>query len=467
MTGRPQSPRIALVVDSPRRDLRGLTLLAYQLAIRGAEVFVVPMYQQGYDLPLLAPDLVVANYARESNRGLLESYRDSGVRVAVLDTEGGVLSESGYDSPDNWAASFRDSGLADLVDNYCFWGQAVYDAFRQHSGMDEASLALTGCPRYDICNQPWASLLTYSRSGFILVNTNFSAINPAFTRSDADEQRLFRVQGWDASYVQDLFAELHRVFPRYLDAVEAIARAAPGRTVQIRPHPFESEAVYRERFADIPNVIIDGRGDIFNAIHGAECVVHLNCGSSVDAARMGKTPISMEFLNTEVMRRHAPLPSRVSCHAASLDDLLGLVGDSSLRASRYDLVQARREIKPWYHLSDGRAAERVADFLLAKVGKTTREARRSLGAALRGGRLRPSLRQYLLGGLSLAAGSYVASMAVNRLQSARRGKHIDHAAVSELIALYRQLDGGPELQVSRLRSPIAGQALSSFSVRTL
>ena len=465
MSGHCQSPRIALIVDNPRRDLRGLVLLAYQLAKRGAEIFVVPMYQQGYDLPLLAPDLVVLNYARESNRGLLESYRDLGIRVAVLDTEGGVLSESGFDSPSNWAASFRSSGLADLVDDYCFWGQAVYDAFRQFAGVDEASLALTGCPRYDVCNLPWSSLLTYARSGFILVNTNFSAINPAFTRSDADEQRLFREQGWDAGYVQNLFAELHSVFPRYLDVVEAIARAVPGRTVQIRPHPFENEAVYRERFADVPNVIIDGKGDIFNAIHGAECVVHLNCGSSVDAARMGKMPISMEFLNTEIMRRHAPLPSRVSCNATSLYDLLALISDPLLRGARYDLIKARREIEPWYHLSDGRAAERVADFILSRGGKTTRGARRSLSAVLRGGRIRPSFRQFLLGGLSLVAGSHFASLAVERLQSARRGKHIEYAAVREMVALYRQLDDGPELQVNPLRSPIAGQALSSLSIR--
>jgi len=464
LSGHCQSLRIALIVDNPRRDLRGLVLLAYQLAKRGAEVFVVPMYQQGYDLPLLAPDLIILNYARESNRGLLESYRNLGVRVAVLDTEGGVLSESGFDSPNNWAVSFRDFGLADLVDDYCFWGRAVYDAFRRHSGMDEAALALTGCPRYDVCNQPWSSLLTYPCTGFILVNTNFSAINPAFTRSDADEQRLFREQGWDASYVQNLFAELHSVFPRFLDTVEAIARALPGRTVRIRPHPFENEAVYHERFAGIPNVIIDGKGDIFNAIHGAECIIHLNCGSSVDVARMGKTPISMEFLNTEIMRQHAPLPSQVSCQAQDLESLLALVRDPVLRATRYDLVKARRQIEPWYHLSDGRAAERVADFVLARGGNTKRGARRSLSAALRGGRLRPSLRQYLLGGLSLAAGSYIASLAVERLQSARRGKQIDYGAVCELVSLYRQLDGGPELQVNRLRSPIAGQALSSFSI---
>jgi surface carbohydrate biosynthesis protein len=262
--------KIAIIVDNPRRDLRGLVLLAYQFAKRGVTVFLVPMYQQGYDLPLLAPDLVILNYARESNRGLIESYRNMGVRVAVLDTEGGVLSESGFDSPDNWATNFRDSSLANLVDDYCFWGKMVHDAFKRCSGMDGAGFALTGCPRYDICNQPWASLLSYPRTDFILVNTNFSAINPAFTRSDEDEQRLFYEQGWDVNYIKELFAELHGVFPRYLDVIEAIARAAPNRTVQIRPHPFENEELYRKRFEDMSNVIIDGEGDIFNAIHGQD-----------------------------------------------------------------------------------------------------------------------------------------------------------------------------------------------------
>ena len=459
--------KIAIVVDNPRRDLRGLALLAYQFAKRGAVTFMVPMYQQGYDLPLLAPDMIILNYARESNRGLLESYHNSGARVAILDTEGGVLSESGFDSPNNWATSFRNSGLVDLVDDYCFWGSAVHDAFKQHSGLDEAGLALTGCPRYDFCSPPWSSLLTYPRSDFILVNTNFSAINPAFTRSDSDEQRLFREQGWDAGYVQELFSELHRVFPRYLDIIEAIAQSAPARTVQVRPHPFENEALYHERFAGMPNVIIDGKGDIFNAIYGAECIVHLNCGSSVDAVRMGKTPISIEFLNSEVMRRHAPLPSQVSCHANSLNDLLELVGDVSLRANRYDVLKARRKIEPWFHLSDGRAAERTAEFLLGKGGQTKSGARRSLRSAFFAGRSRPTLRQTLLGALSLAMGSYIASMLLNFLQNARRGKHFDLGAVRDLIELYSHLDCGPQFQVNRLRSPIAGQPLSSFSIRIL
>lgn len=460
------NPKVAIVVDNPRRDLRGMALLAYQFAKRGATCFVVPMYQQGYDVPLIAPDLIVLNYARESNRSLLERYRALGIAVAVLDTEGGILSESGFDSPSNWAQSFRASGLGALVDYYCFWGRVVQEAFVRHSGMDAENLPVTGCPRYDLCNPPWDAMLTYPRNGFTLVNTNFSAINPAFTRSHESEQRLFLEQGWDADYVRRLFAELQEVFPRYLHTIRQVAMELPDRLFQIRPHPFENDAAYREYFADLGNVIVDGAGDIFNALRGADSIVHLNCGSSIDAIRMGKTPISMEFLNTDVMRRHAPLPSRVSCQARDVKDLAALVSQERLRSSRYDLAGARRETEPWYFLSDGRASERVADFLLAAIRGKPGTARKSVAAAVRAGRAHPSPRQIMLGAVSLATGSHLASLVVDRMHGARRQKRLNHDFVADLVTRYSELDGGQGLLVDRVRSPIAGQPLSTFRIRT-
>src|SRR5512134_117776 len=103
--------RVAIIVDSPKRDLDGALLTGYQLAHRGVEVLLVPLYQQGYDLPWLRPDGVVVNYVRENNRELLATYRSLGICVMVMDTEGGVLSDLGLDAPSNWAREMRRSGL--------------------------------------------------------------------------------------------------------------------------------------------------------------------------------------------------------------------------------------------------------------------------------------------------------------------------------------------------------------------
>ena len=114
---------IGLVVDNPKRDLDGLVLLSRQLAARGISSALVPMYQQGIEIPLLDVNAVVLNYARPNNRALIESYKAMGLSVFVLDTEGGVLSSAGLDSPDNWARRFQESGARAIRRRLFFLGR--------------------------------------------------------------------------------------------------------------------------------------------------------------------------------------------------------------------------------------------------------------------------------------------------------------------------------------------------------
>ena len=94
-------PRVCLVVDNPLRDLDGIVLLGWTLAQKGAEVFLVPMYQQAFEVAALLPDLVLVNYLRPNNRRLVEAYSKGGILVGVLDTEGGV-----FNSVEQPASSF-------------------------------------------------------------------------------------------------------------------------------------------------------------------------------------------------------------------------------------------------------------------------------------------------------------------------------------------------------------------------
>ena len=114
------SNKIALVVDNPKRDLRGLCITAAALMEHWHEVYIVPMYQQGYEVPLIAPDCVVVNYARPANEALLHTYNLLGYHVAVLDTEGGIFTENSLDSPVHAAKEFKARGYHHIVDDYCF-----------------------------------------------------------------------------------------------------------------------------------------------------------------------------------------------------------------------------------------------------------------------------------------------------------------------------------------------------------
>jgi surface carbohydrate biosynthesis protein len=458
--------KVAIVVDSPKRDLDGALLVAYQLACRGVEAYLVPLYQQGYDLPWLQPDGVIVNYARENNRELLDAYRALGICVMVMDTEGGVLSDAGLDAPLNWAREMRRSGLARCVDRYFFWGPRLYEAFRSESGMPAEALHVTGCPRYDFCAEPWRGLLERRARVSVLINTNFSAINPGFTGSKAAEKAIFRQLGWQADYVERLFADLDAVFPRYLATLEALAASLPGASFRVRPHPFERDALYRERFARLPNVSVDGSGNVLHAIANAECVVHLNCGTAVESLMLGTPAVSLEFLNSEPMRAHAPLPARLSVGAGSFEELRALVADPAALRARHAPRRAQlveELLRPWFHRLDGQAAQRVATLAIEALASRP-PPRRSARASLSGSR-RVSAGRLLSGLASNLLGSRRGSRLARLRMPHRAGKALALEEVRAGIAQVSALDGrGSAFSVAHARHPLSRLSLATIRV---
>lgn len=467
MSGAPRPMRIGLVVDNPARDLAGLVLVADRLSARGATTFLVPLYQQGVDVPLLDLDVVVANYVRPNNLPLLRSYAEAGTAIAVLDTEGGVLSEDGVDAPHNWARAAAATGLGDLVARYCFWGEAVAAGFLETGTLRPEQARVTGCPRFDFCRPPLVGTLGGERRDYVLVNTNFSAINPRFTDSAASERAAFVGAGWAPAYVDRLLAELHAVHPRYLDAVAAMATRLPDTTVLVRPHPFENAAFYERRFAHAANIVVDGTGSVVPVIAASRCVVHLNCGTAVESALLDKVAVNLEYLNTDLMRRHTPLPRQISYPAADLDDLVRAVTVPDSLDGAFDRdARYRAFVRPWFHEADGRAGERVADALLS-LGPRPRP--RPLGARLRsaaaGSAVRPRAGQRAQGLLGLALGSRTATALRDRLQPQGRAKRFGIAAVmAELAAIRRAYGDGPIPRARHARHPLNGLPLVSIEI---
>ena len=192
------------------------------------------------------------------------------------------------------------------------------------------------------------------------------------------------LDGWPQLRLGALVELRARVVEQVAHAVAELAASQPDCCFLVRPHPFEDAMLYEKRFKGLDNVVVDGEGDVLNVIAHADCVLHLNCGSAVETVLLGKIPISMEFLNTGTMRRHASLPSQLSCLATSMEDLSLLVRDAALRAARFDADSARARIEPWFHSIDGCASARVAE-ILAAAKSTCAQSKRSFTASLRGG----------------------------------------------------------------------------------
>jgi surface carbohydrate biosynthesis protein len=458
--------RIGYIVDHPKRDLPGGIMFSLALAARGVETALVPLYEQALDVPLLGLDGLVVNFARPVNLELVRTYAVSGLPVWVIDTEGGVLTHNGANSPNALARYVRDSGFGDLLAGYLFWGSVLREAFIEGSGMDPGRLHLTGCPRFDYAAPRWRALLDRPRRDYVLVNANFSLVNPLFARSPDEEIRTVVASGWEEGYVRQLLVDQHQIFEGFTQTLDRLFVAMPGQHFLLRPHPFESAAFYRDRYRDRANVTVDGSGSVLNVIRNAKAVLHLNCGTAIEAVLLDTLPLSMEFLNTDFMRRHGRLPSNVSVSVHSFEFLVETISNLEKTALDFPFSQRHREfIEPWFHLNDGHAADRVAEVVVTYLGAhSAKPAGVSVGRSIQSSRPRARVGQLLQGLTANVLGSRRTAMLRSRFQTNRREKLFDLAHIREEALNGCALAGLASLKAGWAPHPWTGFALASVLI---
>lgn len=376
-----QPKKLCLVLDNPGRDLLGMGLLSYHLARRGVQVTVVPMYDQLTHVVRERPDLIVVNYARKANRRLLDRYKKLGIRVAVLDTEGGIL-RSEYRELLNIVL---ESGALPAIDDYFLWGHRQYQAFRQQFGGTRPHLHLTGCPRFDLYSTEWSGLIPDPPSGdcdYVLFATSFPLNNPRFTTPEQEIRNVQETMGLDEETMRKAMQAADRALEGFLSLVRTSCTMFSDVRFVLRPHPFEGEEVYRSRLSDLSNLRITREGNLNTWLKQAKCVVQLNSSVAFEAGLFGKPVVSLEMFqdaNLEVQ-----VASACSLKATTEDEyqelLTHLLGraqhvrvEAQLHSVRVALEQA---VTDWIYAHDGKSAERTAEQLTALLADR-RTARRS------------------------------------------------------------------------------------------
>lgn len=431
---------------------------------RGCDAYLIPLYDQGVDVPLLPLDGIVVNFARPANLDLVRNYRDAGLPVYVLDTEGGNQTEAGTNTPDRLARLLDERGFSQDLTGYFFWGPRLRDTFATHCGMPPQSLITTGCPRYDYTSPRWREALDYPADDYVLVNANYPLVNPLFVSSEAREREAAVQAGWDADYMRTIVEDMAGVFPEFLKAVARLATDLPDVRFIVRPHPFENRSVYDRAFADLPNVDVEASGPVLNVLAHARCMLHLNCATAVEATMLERLPISLEYLNTPRLLGHAPLPSRISAHAKSYDDLLDMVRNAEVLARSFPFQEHYREmVFPWFYENDGCAADRMAETMIAHAPRETRPI--SVARALKSSRVHPRPTQRMQAVLANAVGSLAMSRLRARFQPVRRDKAFTAAQVEQALAPLCRLGNIALPMIQHARHPVTGARLASLVCR--
>lgn len=383
-------PRVCLIVDNPLRDLEGLILLGWHLAQQGVDAFLVPMYTQAFDVSALKPDMVLANYVRPNNADLLKTYREAGILVGVLDTEGAAGKTS-----DDYAHMVERMRCGDYVDLYCVWGRSQFEAFRRHHTVPPETLRLTGCPRYDFCATPWRAALPVPKdvSDYVLVNTNFPVVNPRFSKNAGSEYRSMVQVGFDESFARQFVVDARIARQAVVEVMERLARSRPDLTFVLRPHPFENADAYKALLR-FPNCQVRQEGTSIEWINGARLLLHQNCSTALEAVMLGKEPISLEWFNTPALS--VPSSSAVSLKAQNYDaaaSLIDAIVTGRPLAPDSECLRAREKlIEDLYYSIDGRSAARAAAAIIEAI--ETKRAKN--GAISTKRRFRKSPRSMLL-----------------------------------------------------------------------
>lgn len=366
--------RICLILDNPLRDLDGLCLIAWHLAQAGAEVFLVPMHNQGFDIPCLKPDVVLANYVRPNNHELLKLYNRLGIRVAVLDTEG-----VGSWWPKH-AERLRNQNARFVVDQYYCWGKAQAKGLLEAQSFEPHQLVVTGCPRYDFASEVWRPALPKNdvAPGYILINTNFPVVNPQFTKDTSSEIRSWVKVGWGSQSQATAFAHASQLlFEDIKKSVCAIARALPEQTFILRPHPFESIAPYEKIARSLPNLLLRKEGTSLQWINQAIALLHINCFTSVEAGLMKTEALAFEWLNRAEIRNYSNEPFIVSRNATNFEELVFWLKELTLRDKNLSPMPERENalralVDANYHAIDGQSCSRVANAIMGLTNAPSR-----------------------------------------------------------------------------------------------
>ena len=364
------SRKVALIVESPHRDIPGIVLIAHRLCQAGITCYLVPFPTRWEEIWALAPDLVLLSNLHRSNASFAKALVQAGICFGILDTEGGV-----FTNPDWYGFIMaQDAQLRHQAAFYCSWGPYLAEQ-AVHSGWYlKEQVRVTGTPRTDFYSADWRVAVLDSSSyaepysqgdGMVLLNANFPAVNPLnFPTEEANIQnRLLHYE--DNRRVILGYHDIQReTLRQFVELANHLAERFPQAHFVYRPHPNERVEGYQGLLKPYPNLHLIKQGTVEGWIFRAKVVIQRGCSTAIEAGLAGVPTLSPDWIPCAF---EMPTVEEVSVHCLTRQDLEGHLG--SILAQRFQIPQEipRRLqgiIRDWFFRIDGEAHERVADHIL-------------------------------------------------------------------------------------------------------
>lgn len=356
------TPKCAIIVDHPLRDLPACVLTGIELTKKGIDVYLVPFNLQDFEIPNIGPDFVLLNYFRKNIQPFISKLIDLDIDFGFMDNEGGL-----YGDMNKYLTSMiLEPEICHKVKLNAVWGK---ETLRYVEKYFPNCCVLTGLPRYDFYSEIFreneAGRLSsdWRDKKFTLFNTKVAVTNPNFLTRQQELDLYVKSLGMDLETVLEYEKVGKETINETVKLMKHLSSRYQNENYVLRSHPHEKESTYSEPLEGINNVFCSKEGVVGKWILNSKAVLHRECTTAIEAALAGIPAISPQWIPTSA---NAPDTEKVSLRPQSLDEfneIMDAIYDGSFTLD--DSIS--REIKSleekWFTSVDGKSHVRLADAI--------------------------------------------------------------------------------------------------------
>jgi surface carbohydrate biosynthesis protein len=332
---------LLIPVENQVRELDAKLLLACVAAKRGFTSIIGPRREMHFQIPRFPQSIYLSKGVSTGSKSVFKRLRRLGHQIAAWDEEALVH------LPQELYYQRRMSPVAiQCVANLFAWGEDNAELWRQYHDMPaETAVHITGNPRGDLLRPdirsyyaPDVKRLQRIYGDFILINTNFAAVNAYYSDLNIITKNLNsgnsttmgrRAQRWGVSseYAHAFSRHKQAIFEDFQRLIPAIEIEFPQHSIVVRPHPVENPQVYHKIAAECRRVQVINDGNVVPWLMAAKALLHNGCTTGVEAYLLDRPAITYRAsVNEDYDQAFHHLPNLMSHQCFSYEELRQTLG---------------------------------------------------------------------------------------------------------------------------------------------
>ncbi|MET0282770.1 MAG: surface carbohydrate biosynthesis protein [Steroidobacteraceae bacterium] len=371
-------PLLILPVESQVRELDAKLLFACCAAERGYRVLLGSRAYVHFAMSRLPAGTYVAKSMRGMSTLMFQLMRHLGHDIVGWEEEALV-----HPPPEVFYPLRLSPATISRLSLIFAWGEDNRQLMAAYPDLPPGlPLHVTGNPRGDLLRPELrgyfdeeAQALKREFGDFVLVNTNFTDVNPFLPSlglfeppgSTSPTARIGQAgKGMPRSFAIGLHAHKTRLLESFIAMLPLLERANPGITIVLRPHPSESHEVYNELASRCSRIRVVHRGNVLPWLRACRALLHNGCTTAVEAYAMGVPAVAyLRGFNPQYDLDFQGLPNRLSLQCFHLNDLIARVSELARGGRFKGATEAREEMFDRFVVArDGRlASDRILDVL--------------------------------------------------------------------------------------------------------